>query len=876
MSTCRIESFIVMSRRRGAKSPSLVMEDEEFTMPVILAMIAKCHEAKAIQADVGRLYKAKEWLGLQNWDADTSTPMKIALVSCFEQRVFYKSTQGINFLSFVLGMHPSLVQPINAKLKKCILSFPAVLVGGCSQVLFKAWSSSTGGQRMVLEQVITEWMKKALFCSVRIAERVRYLLSTLHSSMRTPLIDELLSRYYGPVLFRHTKVANWEVRFNAIALLAAAFPVMQPERTTIEFEEKLTFQFRVLKDAMEDPNESVRKCAVRGVGRILSEFWELLTIEQIAMVLDTMVQKCGRDKKSFQTRICVIDALSGIMSNPLTHGVMTEVLPGTLSLFHDENPFVRLKYCQFLNDKLMKLNSVSIVAIVPHGALLARLAYEHTLGMVSSARVHKDIAKCIGSMISRSLFVSVVDDQVARCELMAGTVPQGLLALVANAGESITELERTRLAVAVFSKVIDNPEKVSSNRILLRLVAELLRSTQLSGVQNTEDKFAPESHEGKLCGFVYKHLNDRQIVTFAKKMREIGPGIVNDLIEVLATLDGARLAHCYQWINEVSGENAAGGKIACIWGSSGAVGDAWKLVTLREPNTVEQVDAQSTLILVSSIKAGLDLRDFKTLAKQKDQIINFLNSVASRFPNLKFIPTFVSLFELSLSALLMVAINSEDHDEAVAELQSVLHRLAVGLIGSVNVSPLTEMPALKKSRKKKDDVPSDPIEIAFLPKEMGDIVVYYLYFLITAALLTGIPLKTTKFDDLYKVLWMWVEKDGQRSDEIITKIATLLDLLIKSKQGASIAVIVAQAALSHVGPNTSEELLRSLLKKVIYEFQYSHELNYLIAHVNDSRTLEIAKSIVTYMDNPPPSLTLALGIKDYSTANSLRQSLVGQ
>jgi hypothetical protein len=554
-----------MSKRRREKSPAPVLEDPEFSAETTLRLISKCHDAKGTSADVTRLYKTRDFLAAQNWDSEGSTGLKVSLVSCFEQRLFYRSTQGINFLSFVFTLHPSLVQPVHAKLKKVILTFPPSFVGGCSQVLFKAWSTSTGGQRLLIEQTVTEWMKKALFCSVKTSERVRFLLTEFHTATRTAVIDELLSKFYGPILFRHTKVANWEVRFNSIALLAAAFPVMPPDRTAIEFEEKLTFQFRVFKEAMEDPNESVRKCAIVGIGRILRDFWELLTIEQIAMVLDTMVEKCGRDKKSFKVRGCVVESIGVILDNPLTHGVMTELLPSSKIFFNDDHPSVRLKYAQFLANKLAKLKTFSIPSIVPHGSLLARLVFEHTMYLATSATVNRDIAKAIASIIAPSLFVSSIDDQVSRCERMADSIPQGLLALVAHSGRCVTEVDRVRLAVALFTKIISSDvfeAKVPTVRILLRTVATLLRSTQFASVQGTEDKFDQDAE--KLCAFIYKHVSDRGMVGYAKKI-ERQNGVLCDMIEVLSTMDGTRLPYCYAWIHAMDNDKELGERVMSVW-----------------------------------------------------------------------------------------------------------------------------------------------------------------------------------------------------------------------------------------------------------------------------------------------------------------------
>ena len=851
-------------RSRTAAASAPVVETAILPVDSISTLIAKCFDPKATSADVGRLYKMKDGLGTMNWESPESLDMKSQLVSCFECRVFYKSAQGINFLALVYNLHPLMVGPISEVVKRCILAFPPPLIKGCSEVLFKAWQISTGGMRIVLEQSITDWMRKALFTCTGTAERVRFLLSEIHSVTRTKEIDEMLSRYYGPILFRHTKVANWEVRFNAIALLCAAFPVIPPDRTAIEFEEKLTIQFRVLKDSMEDPNEAVRKCAVVGTGRILRDFWEVLTIEQIAMVLDCMAQKAGRDKKSVKTRMASIDALSLIVDNPLSHGVLMELLPSTCQLLNDESPAVRLKYVEFLC-KVSKFRTIAIPQIVTQPILFARIAIDHALSLHHpSAPVYKQIAALLTSIVSPSLFSSSVEDQVVKSERMAESLPQGFLALLASCGSCVSELDRVRLAVAVSSRAIaivlknntNEPRKLGTARVLFRGSTELLRTTQFANLQGTEELFTKDSENGKLVAFIYRHVADRDVCRFLDLC--VDNPVLAELLDWLSVLDGARLPQVFTKLEEWLKSNSVVNKqvltrVASNWGiySGGVISsiavDNWStiLAAVRSsngsPNLAVAVDS-----VIATMEVGLRLNDLRAVDKSKSEITTFVQSISSKLPNVKFVPRVIELIQLSLGVLLRLhqgSASTTDNrrvTEASSDFSTGLHRFNIGLISSLTTAPIPARPATKKQKLASPvDDQAELIEVAMNANEMASLCHFYLSYLLVCSVLTGIPLKATKFEDLARVYLSWIDKDPSilSSGEGWKQMADLVASCVESQQGPWAGFAILEGAIGRVNADEpQQETVDTLTSVALRDFGFSQELASLITKLSISNT----------------------------------------
>ena len=874
-------------RSRKAVQPAPVLEQSSNPAETLRSLLMKCLDPKASSADVGRLYKVKDQLNVHDWTSTASLELKTALVSCFEARVFYKSFQGINFLALIFNLHPLIVGPISEVLKRVILAFPAPVVQACSQVLFKAWQTSTGGMRIVIEQSITDWMRKALFTGTRTAERVRFLLSELHSATRTKEIDDMLSRYYGPILFRHTKVANWEVRFNAVALLCAAFPVIPPDTTQIQFEEKLTTEFRVLKDSMEDPNESVRKCAVVGSGRILRDFWEVLTIEQIAMILDCIGQKTGKDKNSVKTRMATIDAISLIVDNPLSHGVLMELLPDTKQLIYDESPLVRLKYVELLV-KLTKFRTISIPQIVNQSWILSRLAEDHAMSLHSSNGIHRQICVLLSSIMAPSLFASSVEDQVAKSERMAEALPQGFLALISNCAQSTPELDRVRLAVAVCTKAISvavknqDDRKMATARILLRGATELLRSTQFANIQNTEDVFNKDSDQGTLATFIYRHVVDRDVSRFLDLCFEAKLPILPDLLDWLSVIDGCRLPLVFtkleQYVVGAPELTEMTRRVAASWGIflagsvSAASADNWSAILSAVRSSQASANlAASAAAVCNELETSLALKDSKPLLKRKSEIASFVASISAKLPNVKFVPKCTHLIKLSLASLLRIHQEEDGLDprrrltKASSEFSSLIHRFNIGLISSLTTAPVPPRPGPKKQKTSASWTPESSalVEVAMDPSEIVDLMCFYLDFLLVSSLLTGIALKATKFDDLCRVLFTWIDRDPSmllEGSSTASGLVKLVQACVESRQSAWAGAALLDGALMRF---TGESDLDDLAQVAVSDFGFSGELARLATKISISKANEGALKALGRAAQRNPS----------SVAESLRQVL---
>ena len=835
---------------KTTQAPLVEAEAESPIETSLEILLSKCFEAKATSADVGRLYKLKDSLLLLNWESPESEGLQSLLVACFESRVFYKSAQGMNFLALAYNLHPLMVVKISEVLKRRILVFPQALVQGCSQVLLKAWQSSSGGMRLAIEQSIIEWMRRALFSSTRVAERVRFLLSELHLAQRTKEIDDILSRYYGPILFRHTKVANWEVRFNAIALLCAAFPVMPPDRTAIEFEEKLTAQFRVLKDAMEDPNEGVRKCAVVGTGRIVRDFWEVLSIEQIALVLDCVVEKAGRDKNSVKTRMSSIGAISLILDNPLSHGVMAELLPSTKNLLNDECVNVRLKYAELLL-KISKFKTISIPRFIDQGQLFSRIATDHGFSLHHSSQIlFKQTAELLTSLVAPSLFASSVEDQVVKAERMAESIPQGFLALMSNCHHCTSELDRVRLSVALVSKACASSSvpgsgsgsgsldglsvrKKGTCKILFRGATELMRSTRFAAVQGTEDKFPRDSDEGKLCAFIYRHVSDREYLKFFGVFcTQIGA----EFFDWLSILDGNRLPLVFNKLEEKgTGQGESFLRLKSAWNCQDEK-NIWK-------SDLNQV--------ARNIELALSLDDLNTLTRCQEKMKTFALESTQKLP---FIPSLdANLLKLCLCGLLKISTGND-------LISTVIHPVSLEFIASFSRPPPNKSSNSSSKRVKKT------YDIDFLSdSELANLTFFYLKYLLLAAVLTALPIRASKFEEVSQALFSYLAAHPN-----LLEWSTFLDIVKASVEThpassfPALSLVLGSFPLVTASFPQDESMLDDLCRLSLSACGFHEEFSALITKLAIEGTHErIISKLKQRIDNS----------NDYQVSESLRSAV---
>ena len=119
----------------------------------------------------------------------------------------------------------------------------------------------------------------------KLAKSVRTVLSPLHRAKKSPDVDKLLHRMYGPILWRALSAANPTVRLNATPVLAETFPLRDPDEGEDRTEAVVGKTVDALMALLRDPEPKVRVAGSNAAGRILVAFWDALPTSDIRRLL---------------------------------------------------------------------------------------------------------------------------------------------------------------------------------------------------------------------------------------------------------------------------------------------------------------------------------------------------------------------------------------------------------------------------------------------------------------------------------------------------------------------------------------------------------------------------------------------------------------
>lgn len=107
-------------------------------------------------------------------------------------------------------------------------------------------------------------------------------------------------------------------------------------------------QFDFLSSLLHDNDHRVRAAAASGTCHVLKEYWEALPTSEIKKILSYLVNTLSSDSSSAAVRQAVISGLSEILDQPLSHNILSKILPNLGNTLHDNTECVRLAFIELL------------------------------------------------------------------------------------------------------------------------------------------------------------------------------------------------------------------------------------------------------------------------------------------------------------------------------------------------------------------------------------------------------------------------------------------------------------------------------------------------------------------------------------------------
>ena len=320
-----------------------LLEKDSVILNVLTILLRKSLGPQAAKADIKRIWSLHQTV--MEHPVEEGQTLHNLLVATVGSSLYLTTPEGVRWLVFLLSLSPDLVTRLHKQARGCLASLSKAACLGLGEVYHKAWVASGGEFRERLEQdCIQDIMYRGVLASRDrggVAVNVTRVLSYLRSQERSQATQNLLARLYEPILWRHLKVANPNVRLNACELFLANYPLEDHERGREERDSSLEMQHGFMLSLLRDEDVRVRSEAVRGVCRALASYWLLIPGETINQIINIVFKELIWDNSSPRVRMVSLAGISTILSSPHSHVYMKAVLPRLSECLHDTNEGVR-------------------------------------------------------------------------------------------------------------------------------------------------------------------------------------------------------------------------------------------------------------------------------------------------------------------------------------------------------------------------------------------------------------------------------------------------------------------------------------------------------------------------------------------------------
>ena len=417
----------------------------------------------ATGGDVRRALKAQGMVDLIDFGDGSSGTLLGLLARTAAAPAFVKHAHGRSFVGGLLGGACEVLAAATHKTVKAQLPLAspglALHYGDC---YFRAWEHAA--KREALEDFeecrLQDLARAALFCrDGRLADRLKLVLDrALHERKGRPGVDGTIERVYAPLLWRHLSCPKAAARKRAVAILAAAFPVVadtakasKKEAVGLALEDQLE---RLRCACVDDASPDVRAAACAGAATCVSRYWDALPRGSAGRLVKALASTCARDAASAKVREAAVKGLAELAESPALCGDATrahavgdaalaaalkDALPRSL---HDTAPRCRLAAANCLAAYAASRGVDAALACVKPKDALARLgaARENPKTTLALAKVlvdayfplkrHKDDAEAAPRQVSRAVEL-VTRDGAAAAALygrLADVAPVGAVA----------------------------------------------------------------------------------------------------------------------------------------------------------------------------------------------------------------------------------------------------------------------------------------------------------------------------------------------------------------------------------------------------------------------------------------------------------------
>lgn len=282
---------------------------EQLVTQLIPLLLVKSLDDNAQKSDVKRLYSIREAINLLDFQDTSIESLKLHLLRTVGNPLFLQSAEGRKFITHLFLVDGTLVGELHSAVKAQIVGAKKSILMAYADIYYNAWkgsvelseveqeeanndvnSSDEGYQSIqasIEENTLQDFMSQVIHAAVpTTAKSVRVILDKFYIHKKTPAVEAMLHRMYGPLLWRALSSANSRVRSQASVVLADTFPLRDPEAGTEWTEAVVKKSVEALIALMKDDVPNVRVAGCTATAKILSCFWVAVPSKGIRALLN--------------------------------------------------------------------------------------------------------------------------------------------------------------------------------------------------------------------------------------------------------------------------------------------------------------------------------------------------------------------------------------------------------------------------------------------------------------------------------------------------------------------------------------------------------------------------------------------------------------
>lgn len=266
------------------------VDREAMVVQLMPFLLAKTLDASAQKPDVKRIFQVRDALGVLDFENGSIAYLKSLLLRTVSSPLFLKQTEGKRFIASLFYLHESMVRDLHQAIRVQIPEAKKPILQAYGEVYFRAWKETEPDSpvRNAIEEIALQDIMYAVLhvANPNTQKSLMMILEPFHVAKKTPQVENLLQRMYGPILWRSLRAANPHVRTNAAEVLSATFPLKTASASHKEMERAVQKGTNALKSLLTDEQPRVRVAGSEVTATVLATFWDVLPPADIRMLLN--------------------------------------------------------------------------------------------------------------------------------------------------------------------------------------------------------------------------------------------------------------------------------------------------------------------------------------------------------------------------------------------------------------------------------------------------------------------------------------------------------------------------------------------------------------------------------------------------------------